>query len=47
MLQHYTCGCYGRENNSPRARVHEFIRVAEVRNRPVEEVRGKCPVHSK
>lgn len=43
MVQMYTCGHVGRENDSYRAKVKAFIRVAEIRNEQVE-IEGKpCP----
>lgn len=46
MLFRFLCGHVGRENEpgrSRRAKVREFIRVAEIRGRAVEDVAKSCP----
>lgn len=43
MLVRFTCGHVGRENDSPRAKVSAFIRVAEIRSEQVEDGKKSCP----
>ena len=43
MLSKFRCGHVGRENDSPRAKVRAFIRVAEIRRQVVEDVVKDCP----
>lgn len=42
-LSKFTCGHIGRTNNGPDSKAQAFIRVAEIRNSPVDEVPKKCP----
>lgn len=43
LLRFTQCGHIGRTNESPRAKVQAFIRVAEIRKSPVKEVDKACP----
>jgi hypothetical protein len=46
ILFRFLCGHIGRENEpgyNGRAKVRAFIRVAEIRDRPVDDVRENCP----
>ncbi len=42
-LTRFTCGHVGRNNESWRAKVSVFIRVAEIRGDRVEDTGRKCP----
>jgi hypothetical protein len=46
-LYRFACAHVGRENEpdprNPRATVRAFIRVAEIRDNPVEDVPKNCP----
>jgi len=46
MLYRFTCGHVGRTNNPPIVSISNtqaFIKVAEIRGRPIEDVDKKCP----
>lgn len=43
MLQKYSCGHVGKTNDSYRKKAEAFIRVAEIRREPVEDVDKSCP----
>lgn len=43
VLFEFDCGHVGRDNESPKAKAHGFIRMAELRMMPVMRVAKPCP----